>query len=332
MDIYPLGSNIDSFDLSLKGYSAISIGNFDGCHLGHQKLMLKIMEKPTHIDEIATVMTFSPHPSLFFKKKKSNSFLFTEKQKIRAFREFGVQRVINIEFDKNFTNINHDKFYDHLLLKTLLAKTIVIGSDFRFGLNRKGDSEYLKTRANGSNCPEVIIIPPEKLSGTAISSSRIRKALESDNTIESVTSMLGRPYLLEGEIIPGKKLGRTIGVPTANLGNIEQLVPKKGVYYGYIWIGERDSSLGSSMPPIYSMPIQKIPAVINIGTNPTFNPDESQIKVEAHGLNGNWAEDSYGKPMGIYFLGRIRDELRFAGKEELKSQITKDIEYAKKKF
>ncbi len=310
---------------SIDSPTATTIGNFDGCHLGHQELVKMTL----HLSRIKSMsplaLSFSPRPEVFFNKSSKARELFTAEQKKRAFCELGVSYLAIKIFDKEFSQISHESFFHDFLLKSLKAKAVIIGDNFRFGFRRLGDTAWLR-QAGKKTDTDIAIVPAVIDGDEAISSTRIRNALMRNGDVEHVCSWLGRPYLLEGKIEKGDQLGRTIGFPTANLGEIKQLTPKPGVYAGYTWLSSSDRET----PTVLKVDDSSIASVFNIGYRPTVS-NKMQLRCEAHLLSGEYGADAlYGKKAGFYLSHRLREEKKFNSIEELKKQISMDLEKAKK--
>lgn len=318
-----------------QGAAAVTIGNFDGAHVGHQQLWYKALSRPGSSAELPTLLTFEPHPRIYLGKKKPGTFLFTPEQKLRAAAEFGLQRTEVLSFNKELFSMSHHDFYQKVLVEQMAASSIVVGEDFCFGSKRLGSISYLRERSRQAalrqeKAPASHIVPPSFYRGKIISSSRLRQAIESGEDFGAITAMLGRPYLIEGVITEGKKLGRTIDIPTMNFSLVQQLIPAPGVYYGYIW---RPGG-AEQAPSVMSLANDRYPALINVGRNPTLDsaqPDQP-LKIEAHALYPRWQDSLYGKRAGFYFLGKLREERKFGSLDELKAQIGKDIAWAKAHF
>ncbi|MEZ4743063.1 MAG: bifunctional riboflavin kinase/FAD synthetase [Bdellovibrionota bacterium] len=310
--------------------SAVTIGNFDGCHLGHQTLINRIIEEADSSPMQRIAISFTPHPEMYFHPNKSQKLqnLFMSEQKSRAFSELGIDIHIEQEFNDDFSHLSREAFLENYLLASLQTKVIVVGENFLFGYQRKGSANWLKSQAQSKNL-KVEVLPPSLFEDKPISSTRIRRALAEQGDVEAAFKMLGRPYLIDGIIVKGKQLGRSIGIPTINLSETRQLTPKNGVYVGRVFLNKDLQTKASVM----SLPNNSIPAVFNVGLRPTINNNEQQIKIEAHLLYGSWELDQlYGYSAGFYFQKRLRDEKKFANLEELKIQINKDIHSAKMLF
>jgi riboflavin kinase/FMN adenylyltransferase len=305
--------------------SAVTIGNFDGCHKGHQKLVDLTLELQDKLGLDSVALTFFPHPDGFFSPSPLNRPLFSPTQKQRAFCEMGLRYVETKTFNQSFSELSPETFYNDILRGELKAKAIVIGDNFRFGHRRLGSAQWLKAQGSLDQL-DIVVASGEMEGGLPISSTRIRQALTEQGNAKAAAEWLGRPYLLEGVIHRGDQLGRTLGFPTANLGGIEQLIPKPGVYVGKVWLGSEDQN---RFPPILSTSTDSYPAVINIGMRPTVS-SSSSLRCEAHIINQSFPLDSlYERTAGIYLMDRLRDEEKFENIEALKSQIARDIDHAK---
>lgn len=298
--------------------SSLTIGNFDGCHLGHQELLRLARRAADERNAETTVLTFDPHPREFFKPESAVPRLFQAAQKIRALNEQGVSRVVVQKFDQELSHLSPESFCKDLLQKHLNATAVTVGYDFRFGKGRLGTladfHRYL---------PEALIqeAAEVRFEDETVSSSKIRAYLQSSQ-IQRANALLGRNYLLEGVVRKGRQLGRQLGFPTANIIVDTQMLPEAGVYCGYA-ILEKDA-------PIFTLPSSKIPCILNIGYRPTIKQDQPQLLVETHLLTGEYGQDAlYDLPMGIYLTHHIRGERKFNGLDELKAQIQADCKVAR---
>lgn len=273
----------------------LTIGNFDGVHKGHQKLVeLNVSFK----DSKNVVMTFDPHPVSVFTK---NAFytLSNNQQKTEILKSLGIDEVWIIEFNKTFSQLSVEAFIDFLKKNHVIR--MVVGEDFRFGYQGKGRIDDLKKYF------EVVVLSDQIVDQMRISSSHVRNLLIEGN-IAHANELLSRPYAIEGIVIHGDKVGRTIGFPTANIDYENYLLPKNGIYYGKIHIEEK----------IYD-------GLINIGNNPTINYQVKK-RFEVYILDFN--ETIYGKRVKIELLKYLRPEAKFNSKEELIQQMEKDKEQA----
>jgi|Deesub1362A_J573_1020465.scaffolds.fasta_scaffold00622_10 riboflavin kinase/FMN adenylyltransferase len=289
----------------LKMPSVLTIGVFDGVHLGHQKLLDFAREIASKNELPLLVLTFEPHPEeVLFEKKK---FLLTEiKEKERRIIRRNVDGLLIINFDSQVSRYSPHKFVQELL--SLSPKFMVVGESFRFGKGRKGDVRFLKEEGKKQGF-EVFSLPLVKVDGEIVSSSRIRELIW-EGKIELANKLLGESFHLEGEVVRGEGIAfRELGVPTANLSVSKRLIrPRYGVYAGKA-----------------SLKGEKFPAIIYVGVSPTFSLREEAIEVYLPDFKG----DLSGERMRIDFLRFIREERKFDTPHDLKNQVRKDIEKAK---
>jgi len=272
-------------------------------------------------------ITFDPRPDAYFRSLKDEALLFTPNQKTRCLGELGVEIQIVQCFDAAFSSVTHEEFLNEYLIESLSAKAIVVGDDFKFGRSRLGNLDFLRTKSLEHGI-KLSIGQACDFQNSRISSSRIRQAIANDGDMANAALMLGRPYLLEGTIEKGDQLGRKLGFPTANLGGCKQILPKFGVYLGFVWL--ENTSNAAQMAPVTRMPANLSPAVINIGVRPSVSSQTSIVRIEAHILTGNFAPDSlYKLRAGYYITHRLRDERRFNAIADLQNQIRADIQQAK---
>ncbi len=289
----------------LKIPSVLTIGVFDGVHLGHQKLFNFAREIASKNRLPLLVLTFEPHPEeVLFGKKK---FLLTEiKEKERRIIRRNVDGLLIINFDSQVSRYSPHKFVQELL--SLSPKFVVVGESFRFGKGRKGDVHFLNEEGEKQGF-KVFSLPLVKIDGEIVSSSRIRELIW-EGKIELANKLLGESFHLEGEVVRGEGIAfRELGVPTANLSVSERLIrPRYGVYVGKA-----------------SIKGEKFPAIIYVGVSPTFSLREEAIEVNLPDFKG----DISGERMRIDFLKFIREERKFNTPRDLKNQVRKDIEKAK---
>ncbi len=304
--------------------SVITIGNFDGLHLGHQELLSATKAMATRLKSRAGAISFAPHPDVFFGKTLSQDLpLLTAKQKLRAFAELGMQLYI-LDFDAQLAALTAEDFWQKILLDWLQVGGLVIGHDFRFGANRAGSEVFLRNACHERGLA-FEVQRAVRFGAQPASSSLVRDILTQHGDVVTLRTLLGRPYLLEGRVVAGQQLGRRIGFPTLNIAHIQQLLPKIGVYAGWVWIPPKNGHV-----PITRMPRQALPAVVNIGRRPTVADGSQHIHVEAHVLS-DLADEQLDpqENIGLYLAARIRDEQKFADIETLKKQIAADITAAK---
>jgi riboflavin kinase / FMN adenylyltransferase len=290
-----------------KKKTAVAIGNFDGVHLGHKKILEYLVKTAKKNRLHSVVLTFSPHPEAFFKKDRF--FLIQPLQeKLDMISSFHIDAAVVIPFDKTFSMLSPTQFIKNILMDSLNSQFIVVGRNFKFGKNRTGDVSLLQKIAEKQHL-SLHSIPQVSLHGEIISSSKIRDLLR-QGQIKKANRFLGHPYKITGKVVKGFSRGRHIGFPTANLKPDNDIIPS-GVFI-------TESLLGS----------KKFPSVTNIGHCPTFK--KNKIDVESYIMN--LQTDLYGKKMGILLLKKIRDEKKFDSPDELKKQIQKDILMTKRYF
>ena len=282
--------------------TVLTLGGFDGLHLGHQKIMETVVERAKAVGAHATAITFDPHPRAVLHPESAPPLLQTLDQRLANFEVLGIEQAIVIRFNKEFAANPADEFLKDIVHDRLHAKEVYLGKGFAFGKDRGGNIDLLRKMSNelGFFADEV---PEVTLRGHRISSSKIRKLLDAGR-VNLVRRMLGRPYGVEGVIIRGNRRGHTIGFPTANLKPHNRVIPKFGVYATATLL---DGAWRRS--------------ITNIGVRPTFENDaEPSIETYIFDYNG----DLYGDVLRVRFLHRIRDERKFSGIDELKAQIEKD--------
>jgi riboflavin kinase/FMN adenylyltransferase len=290
--------------------TVLTLGVFDGLHLGHQKIMETVSTRARAADAVATAITFDPHPRSVLHPDSAPPLLQTLDQRLANFKILGIEQAIVIHFTPEFAAQDAELFLKRIVLERLQAKEIYLGHGFAFGRGRGGNIDLLRRMSEqfGFAADEV---PEVRLRGIRISSSGIRQLLK-DGRVNLARRMLGRPYGIEGVIIRGDRRGHTIGFPTANLKPQNRVVPKYGVYATATLIDGRWRK-----------------GVTNIGVRPTFE-SESDPSIETHifDFDGNL----YGSVLRVRFLHRIRNERKFNGIDELKAQIEKDVRTAKRYF
>jgi riboflavin kinase/FMN adenylyltransferase len=290
----------------------LTIGTFDGVHIGHQKILKRVVALAQKENLVPTVLTLFPHPRMVLQKDDNIKLLNTIDERTQLLKAFGIEKVIVKEFTKEFANLSAKDYVQHILVEELNTKQIVIGYDHHFGRNRSANIDDLKGFAKDLNF-KVEEISAQEIKDVTVSSTKIRNAL-SDGQIEVANTYLGYNYFLSGEVVKGKGIGRTLDYPTANILIKEsyKLIPRDGAYIV-------KSELGNST--IYGM--------MNIGTNPTVNGTSKSIEVHFFDFN----DDIYEKKLNIEFLHWLRNEQKFENLEALKTQLKKDkfnaLEYIK---
>jgi riboflavin kinase/FMN adenylyltransferase len=286
-----------------------TIGNFDGLHLGHQAILQQVKDKAQESSSASLVFFTEPHASEYFAAKDLKSSppprICPWREKVKLLKNFGIDFAFFLQFNKSLKTMTPQTFLDEVLAQ-LKLKHLIIGDDFRFGAQRAGDFELLKNwgKSNGS---EVIANETVLLDGSRVSSTRIREALLKSD-FQLAKRLLGRPYTFSGKVVYGQQLGRTIGVPTANLWIPKQRLPIAGVYAVKCLLGEK-----------------LLNGIANMGTRPTV--DGSKPVLEIHLFNFN--ESIYGRRLTVEFTNKLRDEKKFDNIDFLKEQILLDISQAK---
>src|SRR6185312_5392703 len=295
---------------NIKHPVALTIGNFDGVHRGHQELLRRVIDWARLREGSSLLLTFYPHPLQVLHPEKKHVRLFDQEDQREQLDKMGLTGVLQQSFSRDFSQMSGADFLEKYLLKFFQPQCLVVGHDFSFGQNREGHQQLLQAFCQQKGI-ELQIVDPLRVSGAVASTSKIREALLSGN-LELARELLGRNYYLRGVIEKGDARGRTLGFPTANIKPAVDFFPKIGVYACRATVGGITDS-----------------AVTNIGLNRTFGEGESHpIKVEAHllGFQGN----IYGKTMKPELMQYLREEKKFSGIEELKTQIALDAEAAKR--
>ena len=287
--------------------SAIAVGNFDGFHLGHQKVIKKGKQIAKRNKLKFGLMVFQPLPVMFFNKKLKNYRIDSLQQKIDSSKKYRIDFLIIKKFDKKFSNIRSEDFIERILYKKLKTKLIFISKNFRFGKNRTGDIKLLKKREKFFKYKTHTIFPLNK-KGSTISSTLIRKNI-AKGKIDHANKMLGRFWTIEGIVKRGERRGRKIGFPTCNLDLTNYIVPKLGVYSAKIIVDKKTKRKG----------------IVNIGYRPTFGKNKLLLEAHIFGLKKNL----YDKRIKVMLIKFIRKEKRFKSIVQLKKQIKIDIRKAK---
>ncbi len=287
--------------------AVITIGLFDGFHLGHRELVGRVVSLAKQKGMPSLVITFWPHPRLFSNGSTHKFKLLTSlEEKYRFFKEEGIEGVLTIDFNSNFANISAKDFVDTYLISKLRISHIVVGHNHSFGHGGEGNYLMLEKYAKEKHF-STEKLPPVKVDGMAISSTKIRNAIEVGN-LALANRMLGYPYRLTGTIDGGQQLGRSIGFPTANILpiNPEKLIPARGVYA--VWV-------------VYQN--KPYPAMLNIGVKPTLGDGLCET-IEAHIIG--FDQNIYNESITVLFQEKIREEMKFSGLDELRRQLERDKE------
>lgn len=299
---------------NFKGQAAspcvLTIGNFDGVHLGHQRILARVHEKAQEQQWASSVMLFEPQPLEWFKPEQAPARIMSLRDKLTALRGYGVERVFCARFDKSFQSLSAGEFVKRVLVDGLNVRHLVVGDDFRFGSGREGDFAYLQQagREYGFTVEDT---PSCLYEGERVSSTRIRAALTQGH-LEEAEALLGHPYFISGRVHHGDKLGRTLGSPTANLVLRHAKVPINGVY----------------AVTVTGAGLNEQAAVASVGTRPTVGGKE--LRLEVHILNFNG--DLYGRHLTVTMKHFLRPELKFDGLDALQQAIHNDIQQATQWF
>ncbi|MGE4293517.1 MAG: bifunctional riboflavin kinase/FAD synthetase [Desulfovibrio sp.] len=287
--------------------SVVTIGNFDGVHLGHQKLIGMTCAKAKARGALSVVVTFEPHPMRVLVGPQTPPFITLIDQKLELIERQGPHITLVLNFTRALAALSPDEFVKTYLVDGLGVRELVIGYDYHMGKGRSGDYATLSGLGEKYGF-QVFRLDPVTCDGAVVSSTRIRDLVQAGEVWEA-RPLLSRFYQVAGEVVHGMdRGGKLLGFPTANLRLVDELVPKRGVYA--IWV-ELDGHC--------------LPAVANIGTNPTFGNDA--VSVEAHILD--FKSDIYGRRIHVHFVQRLRDERKFSGLDELKARIAEDVHLAR---
>ena len=286
----------------------VSQGTFDGVHLAHKKIIERLKQIASIKNGETVIITFEPHPRIVLLPLDHGlQLLSTLNEKINLLEKAGVDHLIILPFTKEFSRLSSEQFIRNILVNKIKTNTLVIGYDHRFGKNREGSFEHLKNSASLYEF-EVEEIPEQDIDDIAVSSTKIRQALL-NNDIQTAQKYLGNSYSLEGNVIKGKQLGRTIGYPTANIEveNSYKLIPQDGVYAVWVWYNKA-----------------RFCGMLNIGNNPTIKDKGRSIEVNIF----NFEKEIYTENLKIEFVSKLRNEEKFDGLDALKNQLHLDKQNA----
>jgi len=287
--------------------TAVSLGNFDGVHLGHQKILETLVREARQNSLISIALTFSPHPKKIVGREPI-SMIQSLKQRVTAIGLFKVHSALILSFTRELSEFSAEDFILRFVVIPLKAEEIIVGENFCFGKNRSGCSETLRHLGQKHNF-RVLTLPPVTIDGMEVSSSLIRRLLHEGDAAKA-NLLLGRPYEIEGMVIKGMNRGRNLGFPTANIRTKNEIVPR-GVFLSRTLVKGKD-----------------FPSLTNVGECPTFGRNTTQV--ESYLLN--FDADIYSKRIRVRFLRKIREERRFSSPQELTLQIQKDLHVAKDFF
>lgn len=282
--------------------SVVTMGNFDGIHLGHRALIDGAVEDARSSRMPSVVLTFEPHPLQVLAPERAPKMLLSHKDKMELLRSLGVDVVMIQHFDLQFAKLAAEEFVRFVLLDRLKAAKIWVGKDLRFGQGRKGGVDDLLRWGTEAGF-QVGIVEPILVDGVRVSSSRIRQLI-TDGKVDGARSLLGRYHFVSGRVVIGHQRGRDLGFPTANISSRTEVLPADGIYATLLHLGERT-----------------LWSVSSVGLNPTFGAGPRTI--ESHILN--FHEDIYGAHVKLAFVKKIRDEKKFASTDELANQIRGDV-------
>ena len=285
----------------------IAIGNFDGLHLGHQKVINEAKQKAKKNKLSFGLMTFEPVPVMFFTKNTKDHRINSLEQKKKQLKKFKLDFLIIIKFNKSFSSLTAKEFIEKIIYRKTKCKYLYVSKNFKFGFKRQGNIQTLKNFENQFNYKNIITKPYKKKNKT-ISSTFIRKKIR-EGKIDLVNKLLGRNWCIEGKVVRGKKRGRKIGFPTCNMDLSSYVIPKLGVYS----VKVKNKSFNKN-------------GIANIGYRPTFNGQKLLLETNIFGFNKNL----YNKVINVSFKKFIRAEKKFKNLEYLKKQIKIDIKLAKK--
>lgn len=297
--------------------AVLTVGNFDGLHVGHRAIMATVTERARVLGGQAAVYTFEPHPRKVLQPERAPRLLTTLDQKLELLEELGVDVVIVEPFDAGFSSLPAERFVRDILYERIGPVEVYVGYDFRYGRDREGSMRTL-TELGPHLGFAVTIIPEVTVTGRDVNSTRIRELLE-EGRVEEAAELLARPYTVRGRVVEGDRRGRTLGFPTLNLEPENEILPARGVYAG------RVRFLDEGEPPAGA----RRDAVVNVGHRPTFT-DRRDVRVEAH-LFGFDAE-AYGRRIEVAFTDALRGERRFEDVEALRAQIARDAAEARRRL
>lgn len=291
--------------------SVLTVGNFDGVHLGHQSLLKELVACAQSLKAPSVVCTFRPHPKKILQPQTPVHRLFDYRDQAEMMEKLNIDYLIEEKFSKDFSLMSAEQFIENYLEPIYKPVHLVIGYDFNFGRSRTGNAELLLEYASKKKI-KLTVVPPFEIDGQIVSSTVIRKFLEHGD-LEKVKKFLGRSYYLRGPVRLGYQRGRTLGVPTANISPEIEFVPRLGVYFTKTILQDKT-----------------YPSITNIGYNPTFETQDPYLKVETHIFDFN--QDIYGQQMQVELVYFHRDEMKFSSVEALKKQIEKDQQQARDYF
>lgn len=291
-------------DFTPVAHAVVTQGTFDGVHIGHQEILERLKSIATVRGGETVLLTFFPHPRMVLQPDDNSlRLLHTQEEKIERMRLAGIDHLLIVPFTKEFSRQTSEQFVRDVLVNKIGVEMLVIGYDHRFGKNREGNMDDLRTLGRVYNF-DVHEIPAQDVDAITVSSTKIRTALQTGD-VAAASRFLGYSYGVSGKVVAGNSLGKKIGYPTANIHVEEKfkLIPGDGVYAVKVYLGD-----------------EKYGGMANIGTQPTFEGRQHAIEVNIFGLN----EDIYGRSIRVEFVSRLRNEMKFSGVEALIEQLEKD--------
>ncbi len=292
--------------------SVLTVGTFDGVHFGHQAILRYLLERARALGGISTVLSFHPHPREIVEGTPL-PLLTTIEERADIMEEMGLDRLVILPFTREFSRLSAEAFVEDILVRGIGLREIVIGYDHAFGRDRRGNADLLRTLGEKHGFT-VDIVPARIIQEQAVSSRKIRQALEERGDAEAAADMLGRSYCLTGRVVRGEGRGREMGFPTANIDveHPRKAIPADGVYAVRVY--------RLSGPPDGVPENRSLPGMMNIGVRPTFGGERRMIEVHLLDVE----EDMYGELLRVEFVSRTRNERRFASKKDLVKQLSQD--------
>jgi riboflavin kinase / FMN adenylyltransferase len=289
---------------------AVTIGNFDGLHLGHQAMLTRLLDVARARDLPSCVLSFEPHPREFFAPAQAPARLSSLREKAEMLRGRGIDRLHVFRFNRAFSSLSADQFIEQVLVRTLQARYVLVGDDFRFGAKRAGDFALLE-RAGRQFGFDAEFLPTVEVAGERSSSTAVRAALAAGE-LQHAARLLGRPYSISGRVVHGDKLGRDIGFPTANIQLKHNRPPLLGIF----------------AVELYGLNGQPLPGVASLGVRPTVKGADAAPVLEVHLFDFN--ADIYNRRVRVDFLHKLRDEEKYPDLPSLVAQIGRDVDNAKR--
>lgn len=299
--------HLDELPAEARG-GAVAIGNFDGVHLGHARIVEKLLERAKQNSGPAVVFTFDPHPVRILRPDKCPPPLTWTHRKAELLSKLGVDWVIAYPTDEALLRLSAREFFDRIVRNSLDAKAMVEGPNFYFGHKREGTIEVLRQLTEEADI-SLDIVEPVEVRDELVSSSRVRRLIQEEGAVGVARLMLSAPYRVRGIVTHGAGRGAKLGFPTANIEGIDTLLPAHGVYVG---IANLNNKVGG---------VDRLPAAINVGPNPTFGDSATKVEVHIIGID----RPLYGKPLEVDFLDRLREIRPFGSVDELVSQLRRDV-------